>query len=415
MKTRFFLLIIFSINLSIYNFGQSSIADDTDGDTKIETEKTTDDDIIRFSTNGTEVFNIVGNRLEQLNSGGSIFIGEDAGVNDDLNNNNRGLFIGKSAGGSNTTGRFNSAIGFEALRANTTGKFNNAIGFRTLLKNTTGESNVAIGSSALFENLTGIKNLAIGNSALKNNSDGNNNMAFGFSAISLNTTGNFNVGISPVALGENTIGNNNIGIGFKANNFNQEGSNNTIIGYEAGSGTALHNKSGSVFIGFRAGKNETTDNKLYITNTDQKAPLVYGDFETDFFKINGTTEIATELLVGTSTGASGYKLSVDGKGIFTEVRVLEVANWPDYVFLPNYDLKSLEDLKVFIDDNGHLPNIPSAKEVEKEGIPLGEMQKNLLEKIEELTLYMIQVDDEIKNLKSENEELKKEIEILKNK
>ena len=155
-------------------------------------------------------------------------------------------------------------------------------------------------------------------------------------------------------------------------------------------------------IGNRAGFSDVSDNKLYIENSDDvTTPLLYGDFA------------ANQLAVGTSTPALGYALSVNGKGIFTEVRVLETVNWPDYVFQPNYQLRSLEEVDQFIKANGHLPNIPSAAEVAEEGVALGDMDKNLLEKIEELTLYMIDMNEEVKKLKAENEALKNEVKSLK--
>ncbi|MBK8821009.1 MAG: hypothetical protein IPN49_18715 [Saprospiraceae bacterium] len=95
--------------------------------------------------------------------------------------------------------------------------------------------------------------------------------------------------------------------------------------------------------------------------------------------------------------AVGYLLSVDGKIAAEEVLVDLDVDWPDYVFKNNYDLKSLEEVKNFIQEKGHLPNVPSAKEVENNGILLGNMNKVLLEKIEELTLYILQQEERMKN------------------
>ena len=91
-----------------------------------------------------------------------------------------------------------------------------------------------------------------------------------------------------------------------------------------------------------------------------------------------------------------------------------MSNWPDYVFRKNYKLMDLGDLERNIRDNGHLPGLPSAQEVESDGLHLGDMQKQIVEKIEELTLYTIEqgkriekLDMEIKSLRAENESLKK--------
>ena len=74
--------------------------------------------------------------------------------------------------------------------------------------------------------------------------------------------------------------------------------------------------------------------------------------------------------------------------------------WPDYVFNENYQLQSLEEIEKFIKQNKHLPNLPTSEEVSKNGIELGVMNTILLQKIEELTLHLIQ-------LKKENAEIKK--------
>ena len=93
--------------------------------------------------------------------------------------------------------------------------------------------------------------------------------------------------------------------------------------------------------------------------------------------------------IGTTTVPMGYKMAVDGKIITEEVRVELSSSWPDYVFKEDYNLPSLEDIQKHIKEKGHLPNIPSAKEVKANGIELGEMNRLLLEKIEELTLYIL--------------------------
>lgn len=103
------------------------------------------------------------------------------------------------------------------------------------------------------------------------------------------------------------------------------------------------------------------------------------------------------------------------KGIKAEQVKVEIASangWADYVFKKDYKLNSLETVEKHIDEKGHLPNIPSAKEVKENGINLGEMDAKLLEKIEELTLYVIQLNKDVKQLRGENKELKKTIESL---
>ena len=90
-------------------------------------------------------------------------------------------------------------------------------------------------------------------------------------------------------------------------------------------------------------------------------------------------------------------LQLDNNGLLRarEIRVDET-NWPDYVFQDNYGLRTLEEVKAYILNHGHLPNVPSAEVVEKEGVNLGEMNKILIEKTEELTLYVIQLNEQAK-------------------
>lgn len=97
--------------------------------------------------------------------------------------------------------------------------------------------------------------------------------------------------------------------------------------------------------------------------------------------------------------ADGYKLTVTGKIICEELKVELAGNWPDYVFADEYQLTSLHQLKSYIEANHHLPNIPKADEVAKEGFEVGEMNRKLLEKVEELTLYVIQLQEQIDQLK----------------
>lgn len=101
--------------------------------------------------------------------------------------------------------------------------------------------------------------------------------------------------------------------------------------------------------------------------------------------------------VGIGTDNPTYKLSVLGNIRCTEA-VVETG-WADYVFEKNYQLPSLNDVEKFILQNKHLPNIPSAAEIKKNGLHLGDTQKRMMEKIEELTLYIIQQQKEIDALK----------------
>lgn len=101
----------------------------------------------------------------------------------------------------------------------------------------------------------------------------------------------------------------------------------------------------------------------------------------------------------------GYKLAVNGKIRAQEIKVEMGADWPDYVFEKDYALTSLPELKEFIQLNRHLPGLPKAADVQQNGVELGEMNKILLKKIEELTLHLISKDEELKNLSNKVVEL----------
>lgn len=108
-----------------------------------------------------------------------------------------------------------------------------------------------------------------------------------------------------------------------------------------------------------------------------------------------------QMEIGTNSALpAGYKLGVGGKVICEELKVkLQSSVWPDYVFAQDYKLASLTEVEKFIQQNKHLPNIPAASEIEKNGLEVGDMQKRMMEKIEELTLYIIDLQKQIDVLK----------------
>jgi hypothetical protein len=117
--------------------------------------------------------------------------------------------------------------------------------------------------------------------------------------------------------------------------------------------------------------------------------------------------LTTDGKVGIGTTNPGsFKLAVEGKIGAREIQVTLTNPFPDYVFGSSYKLRSLTSLEQYINKNKHLPGVPSAEEVAKNGgVELGQLNTKLLEKVEELTLYVIE-------LKKENEQMKKEIEKL---
>ena len=116
------------------------------------------------------------------------------------------------------------------------------------------------------------------------------------------------------------------------------------------------------------------------------------------FHLNGA------MLVGNNSQrtATNYEVSIDGDVIAESFVTQNSTSWPDYVFEDNYPLLPISDLEAAIRKNKHLPNVPSATDIEKNGINLGPMTSALLEKVEELTLYIIQLEKRLKAVEEKN-------------
>ncbi|KRB56701.1 tail fiber protein [Flavobacterium sp. Root186] len=166
--------------------------------------------------------------------------------------------------------------------------------------------------------------------------------------------------------------------------------------------TALN--TNGIFTALNTSGNDTTVSKFVPMTSDWD--LYVGNV----FIADGAT-LAIKAIqngnVGIGTANPDEKLTVKGKIHTQEVRVdMTGPLVPDYVFENDYKLKTLQEVEDYIKEKKHLPEIPSAKEIEKNGLMLAEMNMALLKKIEEMTLYMIE-------MKKENEEIKKDIAILK--
>ena len=132
---------------------------------------------------------------------------------------------------------------------------------------------------------------------------------------------------------------------------------------------------------------------------------------TNEFKIrlDGATKLTVSNNGNVGIGSTNptEKLAVDGTVLAKKVRVSTAGvDWPDFVFAPSYELRALSEVEEFVKENKHLPEVPSAKEVEKEGLDLGKMDATLLKKVEELTLYLIEINKKVERLEKENQELK---------
>jgi len=244
-------------------------------------------------------------------------------------------FIGHEAGINNTTGKFNSFIGYQAGKTNINGDYNILIGYQSGYKHLgpsgavggeDGSFNCYLGYQTGFENLYGGHNTMIGYTSGKNNTSSNNTF-LGSESGSDNTTGYSNTFVGMRAGWKNATGGYNVFLGREAGNNVVNGSWNTFIGMGAGAnllsghqnvvigtnamgenlfagsgtgssniiigfqaGYSAHNSSSNIFIGNQAGYAETGSNLLYINNKPDNTPLVYGNFESKDFRINGDIE-----------------------------------------------------------------------------------------------------------------------------
>lgn len=176
----------------------------------------------------------------------------------------------------------------------------------------------------------------------------------------------------------------------------------------------LRNTDGCKYgIGYNSyGTNEMvlfSDDKIDFRESDASLLRARFSLNQGLFYFNGKLSVGTSDL--TNSDGTAYSFTVKGDSGFdgkVECDELEVKNvaLADYVFADDYKLKSLSEVEAFVKENKHLPNVPSAADVAENGMNVGQFQNILLEKVEELTLYMIE-------LKKENAELKAKIENIK--
>lgn len=279
------------------------------------------------------------------------------------------------------TSKGNTAFGVGSFVNASTGGYNTAIGTNSLRGNISGFNNTGLGTNSLMNNIAGSQNTGIGANAL-GLAKGNLNTSIGSHALYGDSNGDNNTAIGGYSLrGVQANASNNTAIGAQSFLFLRTGTNNIAIGYNTAS-IELTNASNSIYIGANVQPtNSSPINELNIGN------WIYGK--------NGTIGIGTSNV--TCTNCTGYKLFVKD-GIKTEKIKVEFANangWADYVFEQDYKLLPLKDLKDFISVNKHLPEVPTAQNVVDNGLELKEFNALLLKKIEELTLHIIKLNENI--------------------
>lgn len=367
----------------------------------------------RFTTDG---------KLEILNTGNSVYIGENAGAGDPTTVDKENVMIGTNAGqnittgaGSSYQGKFNVGIGYRALESQTVGHRNTAVGHESSHNLTTGRFNTAIGVDALSTATDTDYNTAIGMDALEN-VNGDRNTAIGYRALAGANNPAISVGNNNTALGEGAgrrihDGNDNVWLGNDVEEFNTDGNQNTIIGTQAGAALGSERTiSGRVLIGYRAGYGVGgTDNTLYIENSSSTTPLIGGDFAADRLGIN------------TAVGSLTHSLTVTGDVYASGGFQTPTTTYPDYVFEDyffgnskindNYSFTPLAEAIQFVKEHGHLPNVKSYQEVAADGmnIDLGSVSVKNLEKIEENFLYIVELEAENSILRSKVEAMEERL------
>jgi hypothetical protein len=343
-----------------------------------------------------------------INSKSSIYIGADAGKNSGFEKN---VFIGRASGENNTNDE-NTFVGFWAGRKNTSGRYNLIMGSQAGYFNTTGRQNVFLGHVTGYRNTTGEDNTFVGRSAGFDNTTGTGNTFIGTYAggfcwtncniwtESTNITGNFNVMIGYKAIPTVTGLYNAIAIGSNAK---VSSSNSMVLGgtgeYALNVGIGTQSPTAKLEIV----SNTSNTSGLKLSNLTSNSP---SDIAADkvlsvdnngnvILVANQSNYFANPVGIGVQP-ADEYLLSICGKA---RVRDLVAdPKWCDYVFEKDYKLMPIGQLETFIKQNKHLPEIPTTKEVEQNGVALGEMTSKLLLKVEELTLYMIEQEKRIKEL-----------------
>lgn len=171
-------------------------------------------------------------------------------------------------------------------------------------------------------------------------------------------------------------------------------------------GTLTTSPTSGLWFSSGANINNTNSGNVGIGNT---TPLAKLDVNGNIFT-NGKLIIGSDYTSDLSLIGSQYAMSVDGAAIFTKIKIKSHASWPDYVFDSIYYLRSLPQVEAYIKKYKHLPDLPNADSIRKDGFDLSENQAALFRKVEELTLYIIELNKKVEALINENKQLKKQIE-----
>ena len=410
-------------------------------------------------------YKIGGSTVFRTKTGDNLFVGVNAGpATTGINN----VFLGNNAGYNNVAGTLNLFMGTNAGFANTAGTANVFVGYNAGLNNQGGR-NVFFGTYAGTSNIGGEDNFFLGYNSGAGNVSGSGNCYLGTQAGNV-ATGNYNTFVGYASGASNASGSGNTYIGYGAN-----GSNGVVNAVAIGFGATVTQNSSIILGGAnneRVGIGNTAPTaRLEVTsgvaNTSglKFTNLTSGSAATPVggnkvLSVDGTGNVVLVTLVGITGGATppltgvginsatspvaektwkdqdGYLYNnstngvvINGSGLEgnslivkggilskeVNVKVEGSESWPDYVFKPSYKRMTLDEVEKFININGHLPNVASATEMAVIGNNLNKTDIKLLEKVEELTLYLLEMKkaNEVQNAEIQN--LKKQVKSLRRK
>lgn len=396
-------------------------------------------------------------------------------------NGNNNTALGAESLFTNTTGGSNTGVGFQSLRQTTWGSGNSALGAMALFNNTSGGSNAAVGGGALYSNTTGSSNTALGTSALYYNSWGGYNTAVGNFALNSNVTGSYNTGVGnmagpvygnfentgafgysarPTASNYYHIGNTAVtsiggqvgwstysdqrfkvdvrenvsGLDFilklrpvtyrwdidSLNRFLYGPAADTLFASPAARG-GISGQEGITYTGFLAQEVEAAAQSSGFDFSGVSAPanartpysIRYAEFVVPLVK--AVQEQQAQL--GQQTQLLASLAARQDRPV---VQLSSANAWADRVFAPGYRLRPLSEVERYVRQHHHLPGIPSAQTLAKQGVDVATMLASQMEKIEELTLYVVELEkkneeltqkyNELEALKSLVQELQKRME-----
>lgn len=275
-------------------------------------------------------------------------------------------FMGSGAGQQNTTGSYNTYYGYQAGKPNTVGNHNTFVGYQSGQLNTDGSDNVFIGFNAGQRNLRGNRNLMIGPNTGFDALDGEDNTLLGANAgaIGVGLSNATAIGANARVLSSNAmvLGNNvNVGIGTS----NPQNRLELTAGVEGRSGLRLTNM--------------TANSQASSTTTSK------------FLTVNDKGDVT---------------LSSQLSAVALRVKPAAEQQWADYVFAPSYKLQPLAEVEKYVQEHKHLPGVPSATEMVKEGADLTSLLATLVKQNEELTLRLIEQQKRIDQLEKKVQQKK---------